>query len=183
MDKFAEYIKTAFRDKDKKTVANIVTGLILGIVILVVSKTGFLSKAPEISEPAKLPETRNEAETEGGYEKDLERRLSEILSQTEGAGKVMVMLKVKQGREIVVGEDTKRDTSRTASDYTESYTSNKIIVNDNPLVLTERAPRVEGIIIIAQGGGDAYVKESLIRAAGAVLDLPPHKIQVLKMKT
>ena len=44
-------------------------------------------------------------------------------------------------------------------------------------------PEIEGVIIVAEGGGDIIVKNSLISAANAALGVPTHKIEVLKMKS
>ena len=52
----------------------------------------------------------------------------------------------------------------------------------SPLVLSEASPKVEGVVIVAEGGGNPAVCASLNRAAQALLDVPAHKIAVLKMK-
>jgi len=53
---------------------------------------------------------------------------------------------------------------------------------DKPLVLREIEPRIEGIVIIAEGGDCPFVRDALTRAARAVLGLDAHMIQVLVMK-
>lgn len=40
----------------------------------------------------------------------------------------------------------------------------------------------EGVLIVADGGGDSRVREKIIRAAGAALGVDPHKIQVFERK-
>ncbi|MCL1787241.1 MAG: stage III sporulation protein AG, partial [Defluviitaleaceae bacterium] len=52
-----------------------------------------------------------------------------------------------------------------------------------PLVLREVEPRIEGIVIIAEGGDSPFVRDALTRAARAVLGLEAHMIQVLTMET
>ena len=41
---------------------------------------------------------------------------------------------------------------------------------------------MEGVVIVAQGGGDPVVSAALNQAAQALLDVPAHKVAVLKMK-
>ena len=42
-------------------------------------------------------------------------------------------------------------------------------------------PKVEGAIIIAEGGENVTIKSNIIQAVSAVTGLPSHKIQVFKM--
>ena len=43
-------------------------------------------------------------------------------------------------------------------------------------------PDIDGIIIIAEGGDDARVKSKIIEGIEALLNLPSHKICILKME-
>jgi stage III sporulation protein AG len=54
---------------------------------------------------------------------------------------------------------------------------------DRPLVLREIEPRIEGVVIIAEGGDSPFVRDALTRAARAVLGLDAHMIQVLAKAT
>lgn len=42
-------------------------------------------------------------------------------------------------------------------------------------------PKIEGAIVIAEGGGDATIKTNVVQAVSAVTGLATHKIQVFKM--
>jgi stage III sporulation protein AG len=52
-----------------------------------------------------------------------------------------------------------------------------------PLVLREVQPKIEGVIIIAEGGDNILVKEALTNAAEAVLGLDISNVQIFKMKS
>ena len=52
----------------------------------------------------------------------------------------------------------------------------------NPFILTERGPVVEGVVITAQGADQPSVAAALHQAAQALLDVPAHKVAILKMK-
>ena len=54
--------------------------------------------------------------------------------------------------------------------------------NTAPFILSENAPVIEGVVIVAEGGGDATVQAALHQAAEALCNVPAHKIAVLQMK-
>ena len=49
-----------------------------------------------------------------------------------------------------------------------------------PIVEKELSPELSGIIISADGGGNAVVKAEISEAMEALFGLPAHKIKVLK---
>lgn len=186
-----EPIKNIFKNKDPKLLFNIFTGLALGIALLVAGNL-FSNKgkravinAPIITE---APETL-------GYEQELEARLEDILSQVDGAGNVKVMVKISTGREIIVSEDISRDITQTKENdseggsretVSEKHDAKTVIINESglnrPLILKEIEPKIEGIIIITEGGDNIEIQNSLTKAAQTILGVEPHKVQVLKMK-
>ena len=66
----------------------------------------------------------------------------------------------------------------------ESVDENKEIIVDsenNPITEKIIMPKIEGAIIIAEGGENAVIKTTIIQAVSAVTGLATHKIQVFKM--
>ena len=66
----------------------------------------------------------------------------------------------------------------------ETVDENKEIVVDsanNPITQKVVMPKIEGAIVIAEGGGDATIKTNVVQAVSAVTGLATHKIQVFKM--
>ena len=66
----------------------------------------------------------------------------------------------------------------------ESVDENKEIIVDsenNPITEKIVMPKIEGAIIIAEGGDNAVIKTNIIQAVSAVTWLSTHKIQVFKM--
>jgi stage III sporulation protein AG len=127
----------------------------------------------------------------------IEARLEEFFSMVENAGTVRVMVSLLGNRETVFAVDksgsrsysTEQDAqggTRETHNY-QSAENTVIITNrqgaDTPLVLREIEPRIEGIVIIAEGGDCPFVRDALTRAARAVLGLEAHMVQVLTMKT
>ncbi|MCC8160774.1 MAG: hypothetical protein LIO53_05630 [Oscillospiraceae bacterium] len=127
----------------------------------------------------------------GGYKKDSaaentaqevsiaddERRLEEILSQIEGAGEVKVMITYYSSSEKDIAYETK---TSLVEDKSESEDKKAVMTGDEPMVVKEVYPRVKGVIVTAQGAGNAAVKAAISDAVGAALDVPAHKICIFK---
>ena len=169
----------------------------LGILLLASSGLFFKDKDKASLEISSAENQNNSAGilAESSYERELEGRLSGLLSKVEGAGRVEVMLTISYGAEIVLAENTSsNETWTTESDSVGGSRENRTKVTENnkimmqgasgqmPLIVKEIVPKVEGIIIVAEGGGDILVKEALMNAAKTVLGVEMHKVQVLKMK-
>ena len=48
------------------------------------------------------------------------------------------------------------------------------------MVEKEIMPQIQGIVVSAQGGGNAVIKEEISAALEALFHVPRHKIRVLK---
>jgi len=130
------------------------------------------------------------------YVTALEQKLEDTLSQIDGAGKVTVMLTLASGGDITVAQDSTTNSSTTtqtdsaggtSTSKTDSADSKNVITsdkngNDSPLILNQSQPKVEGVIVMAEGGGDASIRYALTNAVAAVLGVDAYKIQVFKMK-
>ena len=196
------FFERFFKDKDDNTITKLVMAFGVGIVLLISSSLFFRNEAPMphvedtsafVAAYATGPENHDFVRE---HAKFLESRLEEIFQNVAGAGEVKVMLTLSQGREVIIAENTTMtEERRTETDaggilreqQDNHYQGSKIIITDRdgtqrPLVLKEIEPRVEGVIIVAQGGDDIIVRDALIRAAQAVLGVQIHKVQVLRMK-
>ena len=110
----------------------------------------------------------------------LEEKLSQTLSQVEGAGKVTVTLTVKNGTERV--PLTERSTS---TGERESRTEEKVVVistgsGQEAVVRLERCPVFQGAVVVSQGGDQAQVRLLLSQAVSALTGLGTDKITVCK---
>ena len=149
--------------------------LLLGILLLSAGKS--LSGTQEKAEP--LPQTSAGEMSD----RETERRMAEILSKVDGAGQVDVMLTYRQTVEKTVASNETREESEDSLRTEETA----VLLEDgdgamHPLILTEMSPVVEGVVIAAQGADDPAVAAALHQAAQALLDVPAHKVAVLKMK-
>lgn len=94
-----------------------------------------------------------------------EERLSEILSQIEGAGAVSVMISYETTAEKeLAGEDSGRPFSS----------------GGDVVVKREVYPKVRGVIVIADGAHDARVRQQLAEAAAAVTGAGANRVCVYR---
>lgn len=197
-----KFLRDFFDKKGKKGVQNLVLMLLVGVLLLVTS-TYFANLGGDGNGELGTPSAENAGEVNIYHMQHptatagLAAELEEILSLVAGAGEVRVM--VAKGAEAgtrVFAQNSQENTSATTEEDGEGGIRNVESVNssityvmmrqsdggDVPLLLTETIPVIEGIIIVAQGGGDAVVREALTRAVQALLGVAPHRIQVFEME-
>ena len=127
------------------------------------------------------------------YELRLEQRIRDVLKNVDGVGEVDVMLTLSSSSEKVLRVDKERrraTTSETDSSggtrqqAEESLRESTVLAGGSgsgePVVEKELTPELSGIVISAQGGGNASVQKEISEAMQALFGLPAHKIKVLK---
>lgn len=134
-----------------------------------------------------------------GYAQEVERELEAILGLMDGVGSVKVMITWDQASEQVIaynetvderasppglpGEGAPRSTpSSPASERREERQA--VIIRDadgrreGPIVLTERYPKVRGVVVVADGARDPRTRLAIQRAVSAALGVAPYRIHV-----
>ena len=146
------------------------------------------------SEMINLVSKEENSINEDMIEYNLQTSLKRILSKIEGAGYVDLLITYKETSEIIplYNENNKSSTieEKDASGgirITEQKDINKESIyneeNGKRKIVTQKVimPKIEGAIILAEGGNNAIIKNHLIEAVIAVTGLEAHKIQVLKL--
>jgi len=192
-----KYLSKYLNPKDRKIIIYLVMIVASGAMLMILGRN---SPEPSTVEPPITNESPEEAipvigTTYARPERALEKELEEFLSLVAGAGEVRVMVSALGDRETVFAMDStssrshmiEEDAGGGTRDQRQYSTQEQTVIItdrngiDQPLVLREISPRVEGIVIIAKGGDDPFVRDALTRAAMAVLGVEAHKIQVLPM--
>ena len=168
------------RKDNKKLQKDMLTVLTMGVLLIVIGNTFFNGKQGIKNIDIPISDI-NQSPTDSAGE--MEKRLEKIFSSVQGAGEVKVMVTFKSGNEVIVAkEEKKKESSETIDIETKVVLLSQGSSNQNPLILKENYPEIEGIVIVAEGGDDVFVKESLNRGAQALLNVPAHKVEVFKMK-
>ncbi|MHB1315566.1 MAG: hypothetical protein ACYCX2_08790 [Christensenellales bacterium] len=171
--------------KSKKSMELLITVVVIAVVagLLLGGNSGG-------SEPQKTAKS----ETLADYAQRTEKRLEEVLSTIDGAGQVEVMITYETGPEIVPVTDTTRqsNSAKTSNEdgsdinTSENQSTETVTVQQESgigaIVLTEKQPKVRGVIVVAMGADDVRVKIELQQAVKTVLDVSLAQIDVFTMK-
>ena len=153
-----EFLK---KEKNKKLVYVI---LIIGVILL--------------SLPSFLPQKEAEPSRETVVNERLEERLSDIISEISGVGKVKVMITYKSTSEKRVAKD--KNTRNSAN---EIYEEEKNVLlgsgsEQKPFITREEMPKILGVAVVAGGGGRDDVKAEISRAVRALTGVSANNIAV-----
>lgn len=149
------------------------------VLVLVIGL--ILMSIPEFDTHTNTVQDKEQQET--AEEPTLEIKLSQILSQVNGAGNVEVILTVAAGEEVVYQTDN--DETNTA-DSSERNTDTVMITdasrNQNGLVRQVIPAVYQGAIIVCEGADNPSVRLSIVDAVSKITGLGANRICVLKMK-
>lgn len=187
---------------------NFVVIILIGILLLVIALPGGEDRRKTTADLSGLTDTDNDTmeitETEetlldkerlSAYVDSLERSLEDILSTMEGAGKVRVMIVLASSGEAVVEKDSSltvdsstqveseggsHNTAATAETKETVYATGGSGIS-SPYVKQVIYPRIQGVIVSAQGGGSQTINKNIIEAIQALFGIDNHKIKVIKM--
>lgn len=173
---------------NKKSVENLIVFLVLIIITIIALNSMYKDEkeiAPTSSEKIVNVDNNNE------YKTEFEVRMENVLSKINGAGDVDVMVSYESDVKKVPMMDTKniktvtseKDTAGGERKTEEINTETTIIYetdgnNKIPVIQEYTIPKVAGVIVVADGGNDALVKEKLISAIESITGVSIHKIQV-----
>jgi stage III sporulation protein AG len=130
------------------------------------------------------------------YEKMLEDKLTNIISQIDGAGNVRVMVTLEQTtKDVYATEDKTEDQEKSDSTESRSGTKEKnnskeekylVIKDENGaervVRVTEIQPLVKGVVVVCDGGGDMKVQKDITTAVTTALNITSVRVCVIKSK-
>ena len=114
------------------------------------------------------------------YEEYVEKRLEKILADVDGVGKVKVMLSIRNSTEKVLAKDgSSNQTNDTQNISTHIFYDTSD--GSRPYVVMENMPVIDGAIIVCEGGDNKELVNDITNAVYGLLNVPVHKIKVMKM--
>ncbi len=99
------------------------------------------------------------------YRAALTEEVTRLCSQVRGAGRVSVMLTLETGERQVYAENANGGIASSGG---------------KGILLETRAPRVYGVAVVCEGGGDAAVRRELTSLLSAVLDVGTNRVYIGK---
>lgn len=122
---------------------------------------------------------------------DLEKKLKDVLEMTEGVGKTEVVISISSGFEWELAVDTtqKDALSQSQGNSQKDFDIQSVykVVRDNdgkesPVIIKEIFPKIMGVTVACEGGGNPAVKLSVIETVCAMTGLKSNNVSVLKLK-
>lgn len=174
---------------DKKTFLIVLAG-VTGVVILVISELVTGGEPEEQSaKSGDIQASGYSIENHYEYAEMLEKKLTEIISSIEGAGKTKVMLTLESSSESVYAQNDKKDME-SGEDGGEKLSSENDYVliktdssKEEALLLKIIQPEVKGVAVVCEGGDSIYVQQKIIEIVSAVFDINSSKIKVTKLSS
>lgn len=182
-----------FKNKNNLIVVVLVGILLMVIAIPVKKKDTDVSQNTENTENTEINYDSYYID-ENAYVESLERRLEEALSCLEGAGEVKVMITLNSSAEVVLEKDFSGSLSETEETDGEGG-SRSIRVEDKeevtvylsesgvstPYVVKTITPRIEGVIVLAEGAGKGNVSMEIMDAVRVIFGIEAHRVKVMKL--
>ena len=126
------------------------------------------------------------------YARELECKAQAILSKVSGAEQVWVTITMEQGTTTDYATNqtnesrtvTEKDASGGTKSTTESKSTAQVVAmrgatdGERTVLVRTTAPKIAGVLVVAQGALDAEVRLELTEAAATLLGVPEHRILV-----
>lgn len=188
-----EKVTAFFKNKNNLIVVVLVGILLMVVAMPVKKKDADVTQNAENTESTKMDNNSYYID-EDAYVESLERRLEAVLSRLEGAGEVKVMITLSSSAEIVLEKDFSGSLSETEESDGEGG-SRLVRVEDKeevtvylsesgvstPYVVKTITPRIEGVIVLAQGAGEGNVSMEILDAVRVIFGIEAHRVKVLKL--
>ena len=164
-------------------------GILLYVITLPINNNNsYYKKKQQNTVALEEAQGTQEQESEQEYCKELERKLEEFLSHVEGVGKVKVLIYMNVSKTYVVEKDSpvyevsrssgQENSTENKKEETTVYTTNDY-GEQVPFISQTQMPRIEGIVIAAQGAANETVRIQLIRMAMALYGVEANKVDVM----
>lgn len=157
-----------------------------GILLLVIAlPTDSGRKKQELALQAKEPDTSRQAQA-NAYQKQLANELEQALGCMDGVGKARVMITFQDSGENVVEKDVTKSANGLEGSQPDSQYQEATVYQETdgrePYISQQKLPAVEGVLVVAQGGGDSKIKREISDAVMALFPIQAHKIKIVKMQ-
>lgn len=186
--------------KKKMTKENMIVLALSGVLLMVAALPADGGKNKEASgETAVVSDGAGDAgqpQDAENADMGLEQRLEEFLSCMDGVGRVKVMITFSSSKEQIVEKDVPSGSisrtsendgaggSRSAVTREEQESTVYVTGRDgtrSPYVSKTLSARVEGVTVLAEGGGSRVIQKNITDVIEALFGIEAHKIKVAKM--
>ena len=112
----------------------------------------------------------------------IEQKIATLIGSVQGVDRVTVVVTLEGDFTYVYATDTERSERDGVLEEQTQYVTVGSGSNEETVLLTRRYPRVCGIGIVCQGGGDAMVRREILSLLSATYGLPTNQIYITEAK-
>ena len=194
--------------KKKSSLQTLIILLILGVGLMIFSHF-YATRSSETAgtEPKTVQTTAENANKEiatfnsnkkntfssfEDYATYYEDNLTDILNEVAGVSNVHVWVVVDSSIQNVYEKNTDTQNNRTSEEDKDGGTrvSNEqsqkkdvVIIDGEPVVVTQKSPVVKGVMVVANGVDNPAVKSWIVDAVSSVLGIPSYNVSVTQAKS
>ncbi|MDE6761237.1 MAG: hypothetical protein K2J90_11255 [Lachnospiraceae bacterium] len=182
------------KEKKEKAVILFLAGIFFLLAATPVSSLS--GKKSKQKETEKITSEKQEVKNEknDAYIEALENKLEQTIEGMEGAGKVLVMITLKDSGEKILdknqpyeseSENSKEEGKEIERTSIKSDPETVLIEEEGdtaPIIVQEMYPDVKGVVVVCEGGDDKVLAIHIKEAVQALFSIDAHKIVVCKLK-
>lgn len=158
---------------EKKRVRLLVAMGLSGMLLLALSEW-----IPTTVDHTTAPTESAVAQTDSAdYAQEMERRLTELISQMDGVGKTQVMVTLASGEMTVYATDTETGAEGGAKEQHVLLDG----AQTPALVESVAMPQIQGVAVVCEGGGDATVQSRITELVKVLTGVGANHIAVTEM--
>lgn len=167
----------ALSDKGRRIMIGAAVAVMILLLLSTVSCGG-----NKTSEPSNASAVKTEDISEA--ERELERRLEQLISGIDGVGSVSVMVTMETSSTQIYDRNVKSETSQhSGSDsLSEGYEKQTEVVlagsSKEPLYIGTVQPRVRGAAVVCSGAADPVIRERVANTVAKALDIGISRVYV-----
>lgn len=192
-----DMIKDIKLDADKKE--KIVIFFLLGVFFLLIATpvsdlTGNRKMQKSTKTGTSQQTQQKKIQEKDAYITALENKLEQTIEGMEGAGKVDVMITLKDNGEKILDknqpyeseEETNTEENKESKKNRIQNNQETVLVetegNTEPIIVRELYPDIEGVVVVCEGGDNSALTVKIKEAVQALFSIDAHKIVVCKSK-
>ena len=145
----------------KRNKSDFVVLILLGVMVMIVA----------------MPTGAKQSQKETQTQEQKEQQLKELLEHMDGGGKTRVMLTFSDEGTDQLDKNVTKDGNKK-EETTVVYDTGD---TRQPYVICRQMPKIEGVVVVAQGGGNAKTVTEISNAVMSLFPVEAHKVVVVKM--
>ena len=158
----------------KRNKSDFVVLILLGVMVMIVAMPTGAKQSQKETQTQEQKE--QQLQTEDSYKEQLQQQLKELLEHMDG-GKTRVMLTFSDEGTDQLDKNVTKDGNKK-EETTVVYDTGD---TRQPYVICRQMPKIEGVVVVAQGGGNAKTVTEISNAVMSLFPVEAHKVVVVKM--